>query len=564
MVDLSTLEGWLTAREDERLEFKAARDSYSPDKLTRYMVALANEGGGHLVLGVTDTLPRAVCGTQAYRDYQRKQNELTWLLRLRVEVTELAHPDGRVLIWFVPGHHRGVPLRHEGVYWTRSGESLVPMTEDRLRALLEEPELDFSATICPGATLASLEPAHIDRFRQLWAERDRRRNSNVARGEAAAQRILTMADAEMLEAASLTEDGSVTYAALVLVGREQALVRHLAQAELIYEFRREEGGVKAQARENYRQGFLGYFDDLWAEINSRNDRLELPAGMLRRPVFAFNEEVVREGLLNAVAHRDYRSQESVFVRQWPHRLDIASPGGFLPGVTPQNILQQHKWRNRRIAEALERCGLVERSGQGADIMFTESVPEAKPLPSFEDSDDQRVVLRLRGVVENPEFLMVMDAISNERLELFDVRDFLVLDEVMRRGRVRRDLQDRIERLVRAGALERTGRGRLMLAQRFYTASGKPGAYTRTKGLARPQQKELVVQHLRESGAAGAGFGDFSEMLPGLTRGQLQTLLKELRKERRIHLVGERRFARWHTGPGSEGTDEDTVVNRSEA
>jgi ATP-dependent DNA helicase RecG len=115
-------------------------------------------------------------------------------------------------------------------------------------------------------------------------------------------------------------------------------------------------------------------------------------------------------------------------------------------------------------------------------------------------------------------------------------------------------------LTSVASTTKSPRGRLMLAQRFYTASGKPGTYTRTKGLARPQQKELVVQHLRESGTAGAGFGDFTEMLPGLTRGQIQTMLKELRKDERIHLVGERRFARWYAGPRAGAADDNTSVN----
>lgn len=549
VIDLSTLEGWLHAREDERLEFKAARDSYSPDKLTKYLVALANEGGGHLVLGVTDQRPRQVCGTGAYREFAGKQKELTDLLRLRVTVTELDHPQGRVLVWSVPSHHRGVPLKHDGVYWTRSGESLVAMTEDRLRELLagHTHGWDFSAEFCEGATLADLDPRYIARFRELWAQNVRRKTRDAAEAERRAGEILRKSDEDVLADNSLVEPEGVTYAALVLVGRDRAMTRHLPQAEVIFEYRGDRASIHAPVRENYRWGFLGYFDDLWDEINRHNDPVQLPAGMLRHTVFPFNEAVVREGILNAVAHRDYRSPDSVFIRQWPHELEIESPGGFPPGVTAENILGMRRWRNRRIAEALERCGLVERSGQGYDLMLRESLREAKPRPSYEGTDEHHVVLHLRGAVEQPIFLGVMDAIGQERLKTFDVHDFLVLDEVFRSGRTRAD-KARVDRLVRLGVLERIGRGKLILARRFYEAAGKAGAYTRTKGLDRPQQKELLVQHLRESGDAGAVAGELSEILPQLSRAQLQRLLRELRDEGRVHSRGVTRQGRWYLGP----------------
>lgn len=545
-IDLNTLEGWLTAREDERLEFKAARDSYSLNKLTKYMVALANEGGGHLVMGVTDGVPRQVCGTQAYRDYMGSQKQLTELLRLRVTVTELSHPSGRVLVWGVPGHHRGVPVKFEGVYWARSGESLVPMTEDRLRELLagHDHRQDFSAEFCPGATIEDLDPACVARFRELWARNARRGSHDAERSERRAAQILAASDEELLADSSLIEAEGVTYAALVLMGRARALTRHLPQAELIFEYRPDRASIPAAARENHRRGFLGYFDELWTELNRHNDPVQLPAGMLRHTVYPFNEAVVREGILNAVAHRDYRSPDSTFVRQWPKELEIESPGAFPEGVTPENILGNRSWRNRRIAEALERCGLVERSGQGYDLMLRESLREAKPRPSYEGSDERRVVLTLRGAVEQPVFLSVMEAIGHEQLKTFDVHDFVVLDEVFRTGKTVAE-KPRVARLLSLGILERAGRGRLILSRRFYKAAGKTGAYTRTKGLARPQQKELLLQHLRESADAGASAGELAQVLPSLTRSQLQGLLNELRREGAVVLQGQRRFARWH-------------------
>ena len=100
------------------------------------------------------------------------------------------------------------------------------------------------------------------------------------------------------------------------------------------------------------------------------------------PTFA--EVPVREALLNAVAHRDYRLGGSIFVRQFSKRLEVISPGGLPPGITPENIIDQQNPRNRRLAEALARCGLIERSGQGLNLMVESAVRQGKPCPALQE------------------------------------------------------------------------------------------------------------------------------------------------------------------------------------
>ncbi|HSQ67171.1 MAG TPA: RNA-binding domain-containing protein [Polyangiaceae bacterium] len=139
MTSLDDLNRWLTApREDEHLEFKAAVTTFDQEKALKYFVALANEGGGKLVLGVSDRAPRVVVGSAAFRDSQQVRTVALQKLRLRVDVEELAHPDGRVVVFHVPGRSLGAPIALDGAYWMRSGEQLVAMTNDRLRGIFDE------------------------------------------------------------------------------------------------------------------------------------------------------------------------------------------------------------------------------------------------------------------------------------------------------------------------------------------------------------------------------------------------------------------------------------------
>jgi ATP-dependent DNA helicase RecG len=157
MVTLETLDRWLNAQaETERLEFKEARQSYEKEKLLKYCIAIANEGGGHLVFGITDKLPRRVVGSQAFPS-QSSLNEIKSRilekLRFRVDVTELQHPDGRVLVFDIPTRPVGTPLAIDGTYLMRSGEELVPMTPDVLKRIFAEDQQDwFSQTARANAS----------------------------------------------------------------------------------------------------------------------------------------------------------------------------------------------------------------------------------------------------------------------------------------------------------------------------------------------------------------------------------------------------------------------------
>jgi ATP-dependent DNA helicase RecG len=304
----------MQAAEDEHLEFKEAKTNFHFEALVDYCAALANERGGKMIFGVTDRPPRRVVGSQAFSELGRTKADLTERLHLRIEAWEIAHPDGRVLVFNVPSRPIGVPIAYKGAYKMRSGESLVDMTPDMPRRIFEESGPDFSQEVCAGATLADLAPEAILRLRKVW----HRRSGN--------DHLLTVSDEQLLMDAELIVGERLTYAALILLGTHRVLGRYLGQAEVIFEYRSSDASLPAGDRQEYREGFLSYPDTLWDRINLRNDRQPFQLGLVRYEIQTFNERAVREVLLNALSPRDYRRPESAFVRQYPRRLDVVSPG----------------------------------------------------------------------------------------------------------------------------------------------------------------------------------------------------------------------------------------------
>ncbi|MCG3185874.1 MAG: hypothetical protein IOMNBAOH_00397 [Rhodocyclaceae bacterium] len=529
------LQHWLAEPEGVRLEFKEAKQNFHFDKLVQYCVALANEGGGKIILGVTDRRPRRIVGTAAFAEPGRTEAGLHDRLSHRIPVEEVRTADGRVLVVHVPARLPGTAWQIDGRYLKRAGDELTGLSDAELKAMFAETGPDFSAEVCPGASLSDLSPVAIAAFRDRWAIKthDERK------------RLWT--DMQTLTNAELLVDGQLTYAALVLFGTRSALGRWLAQAELVFEYRSSEASGPAADREEYREGFFLWHDAIWHRVNLRNDRQSYQDGLFRVELPTFDEVPVREALLNAVAHRDYRLGGSVFVRQYAQRLEVVSPGGLPAGITPANILDQQNPRNRRLAEALAKCGLIERSGQGMNLMFESAIRQGKALPSFAGTSEHEVRLTLDGAIASPAFVRFMERLGQERLKSFSTHDFLALDCLRREGVLPDYLRARLPGLIAAGAVESIGRGRgtrYMLTRSLYAALGNKGTYTRRKGLDRETNKALLLKHIQENSAAGARMEEFRQVLPALGKSQIQVLLRELRKDGLIHNVGVTRGARW--------------------
>lgn len=529
------IDEWLRGKEDEHLEFKEAKNNFHFEKLVKYCAALANEGGGSIVLGVTDKQPRRVVGTSAFEDIDRTKAGLVERLRLRIDAQELQHKDGRVLVFAAPPRPIGVPVAVGGAYWMRVHEDLVPMTPDLLQRIFEEAGPDFSAEVCSGATLADLDPGGIEDFRHRWHRR------------AKIDMLLRFPTDQLLRDAELVTDEGITYAALVLLGTHAALGRRLAQAEVVFEYRSSEAPGPAGQREEFREGFLLYYDRLWQLVNLRNDRQHYQDGLFMLEVPTFSEGAVREAILNAVAHRDYRHAGSVFVRQFARRIEIVSPGGLPPGITRENILDRQFPRNRRIADALARCGLVERAGQGANRIFEACIREGKTLPDFTHTDAFQVSLTLHGQLGDARFVRFLEQVGRETQFSFDTHDLLILDLVHRELAVPPELRPRLPGLLELGILDRVGRGRgtrYLLSRRFHTALGERGSYTRRRGLDRETNKALLLRHVEDTAATGTKLEQLQQVLPALSRHQVQTLLRELKREGRVEVQGATKAARW--------------------
>lgn len=528
---IEQLEVWLKGTETQNIEFKAARSSFDSKRdLPEYCAGIANSGGGFLVLGVDDN--RQVVGTNAFQSsVHTLAHEVYQHISHNIEVEELSHPQGRVLIFRIPPRRIGVPIKFKGKYLMRRGSSLVDMDDQTLRAILNEVEPDFSAQRAPGLDFDGLDQKAMEELRRRWAERSGRAERNLIPLE------------QVLMDLELCEGDGITYAALILVGSQRALSRHLANAEIIFEWRLEKEQTHHDARSTWRAPYLLNYNEIVKEVQARNYRFPLQDGMFQRDIFAFDEKSIREAVNNAVAHRDYRLQPSVFIKQSKQEFHITSPGGFPRGVTAQNILNITMPRNRRLAEVMSRIGLVERAGQGLDDIFRKTISAGKGIPVITADGDYWVHLTIPAAVQDVDFFKFIERVIPEKQLFFSIEELIALDEI-RRGQ-RLDASFR-EKFLRYGLIERVGsKGRgvkYVLSHAYYAATNQRGEYTRRRGLARDEQKQLILKHIKKNGRGV--MTEFMQVLPHLSRPAIASVLRDLKEEGVVEFYGRPRTGHW--------------------
>src|SRR3990170_6096222 len=231
---MKTIEELLTATENEHIERKSAQNNFHFEELLKYVCAISNEGGGKLILGVSND--GHVVGTSVFQDMERLKIDVLSSQKLsrkiRIKIEEFKSNGKRVLVVSIPSRPKGEPVAFNGAYFMRSGESLVPMDVQTLKRIFDEYEDDFSSEICNDISYDDLDESAIKKMKELWS----RKSGNPE--------ILKLDDRQVLSDLGLIIDSSITYAALILIGKKSAIDLYLRNAEIIWEYRRDVSSIE--------------------------------------------------------------------------------------------------------------------------------------------------------------------------------------------------------------------------------------------------------------------------------------------------------------------------------
>lgn len=358
--------------EHQKLEFKEAKTQFDNQKLYKYCVAIANEGGGLLLLGVSDILPRPVVGTAAFNNTVEMAGRLFQAVGFRVDIEEVKHPDGRVLVFHIPPRPRGTAYHLDGAYLMRSGDSLVPMSEDQLRQIFAEGEPDWleepSVQGIDGQRVIDLLDTQTF-FELLKLPFPNDRNGVLDR--LIRERLIDEQGGQY----SIRRLGSILLAKRIadfpdIARRAPRVVVYTGTSKL--ETKLDQFWVQG-----YAVGFKGFVHFVMAQL-PQNEVIE---DALRKEVKLAPEIAIRELIANALIHQDFRiSGVSVSVEIYSDRVEVSNPGE--PVVPVDRFIDGYQSRNERLADLMRRMGICEEKSSGIDKVIHAAEIYQLPAPDF--------------------------------------------------------------------------------------------------------------------------------------------------------------------------------------
>lgn len=428
--------------------------SYIPttdsELLAESLVALANAEGGLIVLGVhpdgtlaseiweedaTDALKLALeqCQPPVQTNWQILETRSGNLVSLYVSRSPDLHTlsDGRILV------------RHGAENRPISGLELIQLANSRTVG-------EFESDDVAGSDFDDFDDDIIEEYLE---KRSRRGAAYVG----SRKQLL-------FEIGATTADGQPTVMGIVLFGKKPQTF--LPQSGVVFvkfasdEPRGEDGHAGYSRRVEIKGPLPRVVEQTWNTVWQEMRNGARINGLEREDTVEYPRVAVREAIINAICHRDYRiTGRRVEIRMYSDRLEIISPGGLAGHMTLDNLVEEHYSRNPRIVNGLYQWGYIEELGLGIDQIIEEMAEAGHPAPEFTAGDvftvrlfnkqaarkggigapgmNERQLAALqfvkqRGSITNREYQRLCDGISAETLRR-DLVDLVKRGQLLKIG-----------------------------------------------------------------------------------------------------------------------------------
>lgn len=497
------------------------------------LIAFANYKGGTVYFGVEDN-PIEVTGCDRNYDSQRIIEGIYDKTRpsLFTEIEDFEY-NGKLVIAISVKSDGKTYTTTDGRCLKRLGKNSKPLYPDELSNVyssIQNP--DFSGRVISESTLDDVNKLEVYRLKEKLRVRDSKST------------LPDLDDNDFLRDLQLTKfDGNVerlTIAGLLFVGKEASIQRMLPQAEVIYLHYSANNLEEYDARLDLKTSLINIIDKLTERVQTYGKIENVQIGLFRLEIEEFPERVFQEALLNALSHRDYQSNAAIYVKQYPDRIVIENPGGFLNGITENNIITHPSVpRNKLIAETLQNLKYVQRTGQGVDIMFKDMVSLGKPYPRYKSFNDA-VSLTIYNAIDNTEFVKFIVETQEKNSEIMSLAEMMILRDLMdNRKESLSVLSDTVQKsldetkkscnkLITNGLIEIVGK-EYMLTAKVYEVLKSDIEYTRDKTIQYIKAKNMIMDYLEMESNDKITSAKIQEMC-GFTKQQARSTIDKMRKE----------------------------------
>ncbi|WP_397379636.1 RNA-binding domain-containing protein [Pseudomonas sp.] len=525
--------------ESEVVEFKEAKNGYDFTKLGKYFSALSNEAnlkGVHsawLVFGVKDN--QQVVGSQfrmAFKDLQSLKKEVADKVSQRltfIEIYTVQHAEGRVLLFEIPAAPQGLPVSWDGHYFGRDGESLGPLSLEEIERIRNQNRLqDWSAGICPGASLADLSAEAIALARREYATKHPK----------IAAELPTWSDETFLNKAKLTIQGQITRTAILLLGKPEAAHWLNPASPTLSWILKDRDGLERDYQ-HFSCPLLVSADELYRKIRNLKYRYMSEGSLFPEEVDQYDPFIIREALNNAIAHQDYELGGKVSLVEFEDgRLCFSNPGAFIPGSVEQVIqadAPESRYRNRFLTDAMVNLNMIDTIGSGIRKMFLIQKNRFFPLPEYQ-LEQNRVQVTITGRVLDISYARKLAELPNLALD-----DIILLDRVQKQ----KSLSDTQARHLKAQGLIEGRKPNFHISAQVARHSDDLAQYILNRGIDDTHYKRLICELIQQSGSAKRSAIDklLVDKLPDVLdiqqkANKIKNLLQALKKQGVIEPKGK--------------------------
>lgn len=368
-------------------------------EIAKDCVAFANASGGRLLLGIEDDRdapPAAQLIPAELPDIlRRKLSERTVNVTVLPDV--VIDPNGGQYIELRIPRAMGVASTTDGRYFLRVADQSKPVTgDDVMRLASERSALPWETQTTLQIPRVAADTAKCDRLLRALRDSDRVKAS-----------VKEKTDDELLDHYQLAQGSELTHLGVLCIGCQHHRAQ-LGTAPVIQCLKYDERGQKVNKLvwDDHTKSPIELIEAVWMEVPDFRERYELPNGLYRQHIPAFDEVVVRELLVNALVHRPYTQRGDIFLNLHPDRLEVINPGLLPMGVTPKNALHTTVRRNEHLARLLHDLKLMEREGSGFDRIFEVLLSQGRPVPELSEAHD-RVQVTVHRRILKPEVIDVM-------------------------------------------------------------------------------------------------------------------------------------------------------------
>lgn len=403
---------------------------------------------------------------------------------------------------------------------------------------------DYSAKVLDSSTQQDIDFIEVENLKRKMQARDK--ESTLYQLDD----ISFLKDLELIKV--IDDEIKFTVAGCLFVGSEEAISKYLPQAEILV-LTYKEGKTEYHKRLELKVPLIRALDRIQQVFEDQNNIENIQVGLFKLEVLDYPINVFQEALLNAMTHRDYENTSSIIIKFYPEEIIIENPGSFPEGIDSNNIIShQSTPRNKMIAEIFQKLKYVQRSGQGVDIIFKDMLSLGKSAPDY-NLYDNSVKLILRSGLEDVEFLKFITKEEEQHGE-FSVQEICILKYIKSNKKISLSKAAEVAQISSQSAsvvlnnlsqkknlIQRENRNSYMFTHRVYAEFEDQIEYVKDKGFDEIKGGVMILEYLSKN--------EFItrpevERLCGFSPATSKRILKRLRDEEKIILVGQSRSSKY--------------------